>query len=127
MAGIGSEILASRLGVGPMGNPDAVELKYEEFFLSSWSVGDPAMVVDVPANTRNQAVTNPDLGSKPRNSCCSRGRGREQRPYHVIAGNGLVPQKLPTPSRRRRDVQQGRLDAPYWTRASGSSSIRSPR
>ena len=64
MAGIGSEILASRLGVGPMGNKDAVDLKYEEFFLSSWAVGDPAMVVDVPANARNQAVTNPDEGSK---------------------------------------------------------------
>ena len=62
MAGIGSEILASRLGVGPMGNPDAVDLKYEEFFLSSWAVGDPAMIVDVPANAPNQAVTNPDDG-----------------------------------------------------------------
>ena len=40
-AAIGSEILANRLGVGPMGNPDAVDLKYEEFFLSSWAVGDP--------------------------------------------------------------------------------------
>ena len=64
MAGIGSEILASRLGVGPMGNKDAVDLKYEEFFLSSWAVGDPAMVVDVPANASNQAVTNPDAGSR---------------------------------------------------------------
>ena len=58
----GSEILANRLGVGPMGNADAVDLKYEEFFLSSWAVGDPAMVVDVPANAHNQAVSNPDGG-----------------------------------------------------------------
>ena len=42
---------------------DAVELKYEEFFLSSWCVGDPAMIVDVPANSPNQMVSNPDLGS----------------------------------------------------------------
>ena len=46
--GIGAEILANRFGVGPMA--DCSECKYEEFFLSSWSVGDPAMVVDVPAN-----------------------------------------------------------------------------
>jgi len=46
--GIGSEIIASRLNVGPM--HDCYECKYEEFFLSSWAVGDPAMVVDVPAN-----------------------------------------------------------------------------
>ncbi len=56
-AGIGAEILANRLGVGPMGRKDAVDLKFEEFFLSSWSCGDPAMVVDVPANTPNEAVT----------------------------------------------------------------------
>lgn len=46
--GIGAEILANRKGVGPMW--DCAECKYEEFFLSSWAVGDPAMVVDVPAN-----------------------------------------------------------------------------
>ncbi len=56
-AGIGAEILANRLGVGPMGRKDAVDLKFEEFFLSSWSCGDPAIVVDVPANTPNEAVT----------------------------------------------------------------------
>ncbi|RMF76630.1 MAG: copper oxidase [Acidobacteria bacterium] len=46
--GIGAEIIANRLGVGPMA--DCVTCKYEEFFLSAWTVGDPAMVVDVPAN-----------------------------------------------------------------------------
>jgi hypothetical protein len=46
--GIGAEILANRLGVGPMF--DCNECKYEEFFLASWTVGDPAMVVDIPAN-----------------------------------------------------------------------------
>src|SRR5262249_36517759 len=64
LAGIGSEILANRLGVGPMGNQDAVDLKYEEFFLSAWAVGDPAMVVDVPANANFQAVSNPEKGVK---------------------------------------------------------------
>ena len=46
--GIGSEILANRVGVGPV--RDCPECKYEEFFLSSWALGDPAMVVDKPAN-----------------------------------------------------------------------------
>jgi hypothetical protein len=82
IAAIGPEIVANRLGVGPMGNSqqpngksgqatapqanqknDSVDLKYEEFFLSSWAVGDPAMIVDVPANAPNQMVNNPDLGS----------------------------------------------------------------
>ena len=47
--GVGAEILANRLGVGPMFN--CTECKFEEFFLSSWAVGDPAQIVDVPANT----------------------------------------------------------------------------
>jgi manganese oxidase len=46
--GIGSEIIANRLGVGP--ERECVECKYEEFFLTSWAVGDPAMIVDLPAN-----------------------------------------------------------------------------
>ena len=47
--GIGAEIYANRIGVGPMA--DCVDCKFEEFFLSAWSVGDPAMLVDRPANT----------------------------------------------------------------------------
>ncbi|HSU15686.1 multicopper oxidase domain-containing protein [Longimicrobium sp.] len=45
--GIGAEILANRFGLGPMWRCN--DCKFEEFFLSSWAVGDPAMVVDVPA------------------------------------------------------------------------------
>lgn len=48
IAGIGPEIYANRIGVGPMDS--CVNCAYEEFFLSSWAVGDPAMVVDIPAN-----------------------------------------------------------------------------
>ncbi|HEY9420439.1 MAG TPA: hypothetical protein VIW92_03410, partial [Thermoanaerobaculia bacterium] len=48
-AGTGAEVLANRIKVGPMWN--CPECKFEEFFLSSWAVGDPAMVVDVPANS----------------------------------------------------------------------------
>jgi manganese oxidase len=51
VAGVGAEILANRLGVGPMFN--CTECKFEEFFLSSWAIGDPAQIVDVPANTTN--------------------------------------------------------------------------
>ncbi|HEX6902848.1 MAG TPA: copper oxidase [Thermoanaerobaculia bacterium] len=47
--GAGAEIFANRIGVGPMWN--CPECKYEEFFLTSWAVGDPAMVVDVPASS----------------------------------------------------------------------------
>src|ERR1044071_5767570 len=47
--GIGAEIFANRIGVGPMGG--CVDCKFEEFFLSAWSVGDPAMLVDIPANS----------------------------------------------------------------------------
>ena len=47
-AAIGPEIWSNRIGVGPMAN--CISCQYEEFFLSSWVVGDPAMVVDVPAN-----------------------------------------------------------------------------
>ena len=46
--GIGAEVYANRIGVGPMAS--CVDCKFEEFFLSAWSVGDPAMLVDRPAN-----------------------------------------------------------------------------
>ncbi len=49
--GIGAEVLANRFNVGPM--HDCPECLYEEFFLSAWTVGDPAMIVDVPANARD--------------------------------------------------------------------------
>jgi len=46
--GIGAEILANRFGLGPMNS--CSDCRFEEFFLSSWTVGDPAMLVDVPSN-----------------------------------------------------------------------------
>lgn len=48
IAGIAPAIYANRIGVGPA--IDCAECKFEEFFLSSWPIGDPSMVVDVPAN-----------------------------------------------------------------------------
>ena len=50
--GIGSEILANRLGVGPQGG--CVECRFEEFFLSSWAVGDPAMLVSKPDGLKSE-------------------------------------------------------------------------
>ncbi|HZN99973.1 MAG TPA: hypothetical protein VFB93_02135, partial [Burkholderiales bacterium] len=46
--GIGSEIIANRLGVGPM--HDCLDCAYEEFFLTHFTVGEVAQLVDVPAN-----------------------------------------------------------------------------
>lgn len=46
--GIGAEIIANRLQAGPM--HDCLDCAYEEFFLSSFAVGDPATLVDKPAN-----------------------------------------------------------------------------
>ena len=46
--GVGSEVIANRLRVGP--SHDCLSCHYEEFFLTSFAVGDPAMLVDVPVN-----------------------------------------------------------------------------
>ena len=68
--GIGAEVYANRIGVGPMGG--CIDCKFEEFFLSAWSVGDPAMLVDRPANSSLGAPANapaqppiPQLGPPP--------------------------------------------------------------
>jgi hypothetical protein len=53
--GIGAEILANRFGLGPMGS--CTDCKFEEFFLSSWTVGDPASIVDYPANAPCSGTT----------------------------------------------------------------------
>jgi hypothetical protein len=46
--GIGSEIIANRLGVGPM--HDCVNCAYEEFFLTFHTVGEVGQLTDIPAN-----------------------------------------------------------------------------
>ncbi len=50
---VGTEVVANRLGVGPTW--DCPECKFEEFFLTSWAVSDPGLLVDVPANTTDNA------------------------------------------------------------------------
>lgn len=52
--GVGAEVIANRLGVGPM--HDCLSCAYEEFFLSAHTVGDVGMLVDVPANVGLEAV-----------------------------------------------------------------------
>jgi hypothetical protein len=63
---IAAEVLANRYNVGPMWN--CSDCKFEEFFLASWAVGDPAMVVDVPANIPSTQlyppIANPNLLTK---------------------------------------------------------------
>jgi hypothetical protein len=54
IASIGPEVWANRLNVGPMSQ--CATCKFEEFFLSSWAVSDPAMVVDFPANSNMKAT-----------------------------------------------------------------------
>ncbi|HEV3075117.1 MAG TPA: hypothetical protein VHB47_11915, partial [Thermoanaerobaculia bacterium] len=49
MAGLSNEVLANRLGAGPL--KQCVDCKYEEFFLSSWAMGDPAMNLNQPDDT----------------------------------------------------------------------------
>ncbi|MHC4091478.1 MAG: hypothetical protein ACYSVY_14610, partial [Planctomycetota bacterium] len=46
--GIGTEIISSRLRVGPM--HDCVNCAYEEFFLTAFTVADVGQLVDIPAN-----------------------------------------------------------------------------
>ncbi len=46
MGGLSTPLLSNRFGIGPAG--ECAACKYEEFFLSSWALGDPAMPVDSP-------------------------------------------------------------------------------
>ena len=52
VGGVTNEVLANRFEVGPAGK--CAECKFEEFFLSSWAQGDPAMVVDKPVWTKSR-------------------------------------------------------------------------
>src|SRR5262249_45059387 len=55
MGGIGAPIWANRAKLGPAN--ECATCKFEEFFLSSWPNGDPAMVVDQPANKTGAKAT----------------------------------------------------------------------
>ena len=57
-SGLGAMVLANRQRIGPAA--DCVECKLEEFFLSSWAVGDPALVVRKDLSGRAIAAVYPD-------------------------------------------------------------------
>lgn len=60
VAGMGSILLANRGGTGPAA--DCAECKYEEFFLTSWANGDPALLdefEDDPANIFHSYLNDP--------------------------------------------------------------------
>ncbi|RVU15503.1 hypothetical protein EOE48_19760, partial [Methylobacterium oryzihabitans] len=50
-SGVGSALLANRLGIGPAAN--CPECLYEEFFLESWANGDPALLEAFPDDPSN--------------------------------------------------------------------------
>jgi plastocyanin len=52
MGAIGASLWANRVQMGPAS--ECATCKFEEFFLSSWPNGDPAMVVDQPVNVAEQ-------------------------------------------------------------------------
>ncbi len=60
---IGTEIWSNRMSVGPAW--DALDAKFEEFFLSSWVGGDPALIVDVPANAPKPTAAAANKGAAP--------------------------------------------------------------
>jgi len=57
-AGLGAELLANRARIGP--TKDCIECKFEEFFLSSWANGDPAMIVEKDGNGKAVEALYPD-------------------------------------------------------------------
>jgi hypothetical protein len=61
--GIGSEIISNRLRTGPM--HDCTDCAYEEFFLASQTVGDPALLVNYPANTLIEACSPENIAAGP--------------------------------------------------------------
>ena len=57
-AGLGAMVLANRAGIGPA--KDCVECKLEEFFLASWAMGDPALVLERDADNKAVRALYPD-------------------------------------------------------------------
>ncbi len=59
-SGMGSILLANRKGIGP--SSDCMECLYEEFFLTSWANGDPALLEwysDDPSNVHHSYLNDP--------------------------------------------------------------------
>jgi len=59
-SGMGTILMANRKGIGP--SADCVECLYEEFFLTSWANGDPALLErfpDDPSNVHHSYLNDP--------------------------------------------------------------------
>ncbi len=59
-SGMGAMVVANRKGIGPAAN--CIECLYEEFFLSSWANGDPALLEqfsDDPSNVHHSYLNDP--------------------------------------------------------------------
>jgi hypothetical protein len=86
--GIGSEIIASRLHTGPM--HDCTDCAYEEFFLASQTVGDPAMLVNWPANTGIEACNPENIAAAGPGTpnACWRNANLSNGPIRVPDGQG---------------------------------------
>jgi manganese oxidase len=59
-SGMGAMLLANRKGIGPA--DDCMECLYEEFFLTSWANGDPALLewfADDPSNVHHSYLNDP--------------------------------------------------------------------
>ena len=69
VAGITAEIVANRLHLGP--TRDCQDCKFEEFFLNSWTGGDPAMIVDNPANLACTAPSNDQMTALSESNPCT--------------------------------------------------------
>jgi hypothetical protein len=87
--GIGSEIIANRLHTGPM--HDCTDCAYEEFFLSSSTVGDPALLVNTPANSGIEQCDPSNFG--PGGNCWRDGANLANGP---IPGNYALYQEDPS-------------------------------
>jgi hypothetical protein len=90
--GIGSEIISNRLHAGPM--HDCADCAYEEFFLASQTVGDPALLVNFPANTGIESCSPGNIIAGPNDpNPCWRDANLANGP---IAGNFALYQEDPS-------------------------------
>ena len=99
MAGIGAEIWANRIKLGPMAR--SVESKFEEFFLSSWVVGDPAMIVDVPTPAGRMPARPDPSRSAASHATCPGGRVRRRGIASRRSQAGPPPDRRPRPRNAR--------------------------
>ncbi|KYF97743.1 hypothetical protein BE20_03875 [Sorangium cellulosum] len=125
-SGFGSILLANRARLGP--SKKCIECAYEEFFLSSWANGDPAMIVerdrrgnatealfpDDPSNVHHAYLGDPvwfrNVRLPPPRAPVAEDAERRERehPGRAIPGRGLHLQRRqgrqPRPDAGRRDL-----------------------